>query len=120
MSDDYLSAYRKVSQKLRRDMTPEERKLWYDYLKGFPAPVHRQKVIGTFIVDFYIHASRIAIEVDGMQHYEGKQLASDRIRDAVLFKQGILVLRYRNQDIINHFDLVCRDIYQHHIARVPS
>lgn len=56
-----------VAQKLRKDMTKEERHLWYDFLKTLPVSVHRQKVIGTFIVDFYISQAKIVIELDGSQ-----------------------------------------------------
>ena len=60
------------SQRLRREMTKEERHLWYDFLKELPMMVHRQKVIDRYIVDFYIAEAKLVIELDGSQHYETK------------------------------------------------
>lgn len=51
-------------------MTKEERHLWYDFLKGLPVTIHRQKVIGNYIVDFYCASSNLVIEIDGSQHYD--------------------------------------------------
>ena len=98
------------SQKLRRDMTKEERHLWYDFLKSLPVTVNRQKVIGPYIVDFYIASAKLVIELDGSQHYEDAGSASDRERDSVLTAQGLRVLRYSNADINRSFDGVCEDI----------
>ena len=58
---------------LRRNMTKEERHLWYDFMRGLPVRVHRQKVIGRYIVDFYIAEKNLVIELDGSQHYEQAQ-----------------------------------------------
>ena len=58
------------SKKLRREMTKEERHLWYDFLKPLPFTFHRQKVIGSYIVDFYCAKAKLVIELDGSQHYE--------------------------------------------------
>ena len=99
------------AQKLRKCMTPEEKMLWYDYLKHLPLTVKRQKVIGQYIVDFYIAAAGLVIELDGSQHYEKKGMLSDEERDRYLNKLGLKVLRYSNLDIKHHFDAVCRDIW---------
>ena len=56
------------AQKLRREMTEEERHLWYDFLKGLPVTVNRQKVIGRYIVYFYCAEAKLVIEIDGTQH----------------------------------------------------
>ena len=87
------------AQALRRGMTPEERHLWYDHLRGLPVMVHRQKVLGPYIVDFYIAAAGMVIEVDGVQHYEDEGRARDEARDAWLREQGLIVLRYTNQEV---------------------
>ena len=50
------------AQKLRREMTKEERRLWYDFLKQLPITVNRQKVIGPYIVDFYCASAKLVIE----------------------------------------------------------
>ena len=57
------------AQKLRREMTEEERHLWYDFLKELPVTVNRQKVIGRYIVDFYCAEAKLVSEIDGTQHY---------------------------------------------------
>ena len=53
------------AQQLRKNMTPEERHLWYDFLKSLPVPIKRQKIIGHYIVDFYCPAEKLVIELDG-------------------------------------------------------
>ena len=102
-----------IAKYLRRNMTKEERHLWYDFLKALPVMVHRQKVIGKYIVDFYIAKPKIVIELDGSGHYsiEGKQ--ADEIRDSELKNMGIRVLRYSNADVNCRFDGVCNDILNH-------
>ena len=113
MSYDYNKNLVHNSQKLRRDMTPEERHLWYDFLKVLPVTVNRQKVIGDFIVDFYIHTSKIVIEIDGSQHETRKNSALDERRDENLKSLGILVLRYSNDIVRKDFNYVCQDILSH-------
>ena len=98
---------------LRNDMTPEERHLWYDFLKKLPLTVNRQKNIGDYIVDFYISSARIVIEIDGCQHGVPDKRECDLNRDSELAELGIKVLRYRNSDIWNHFSSVCSDILKH-------
>ena len=95
---------------LRKNMTKEERHLWYDFLKTLPVTVNRQKVIGNYIVDFYIATSKIVIEIDGSQHYEDSGIENDAKRDTFLNNLGIKVLRYSNLDINQKFENVCEDI----------
>ena len=98
------------AQKLRSEMTKEERHLWYDFLKTLPINVNRQKVIGKYIVDFYIASAKTVIELDGSQHYETEGINSDKERDAFFNDLGISVLRYSNDDVNNNFDGVCEDL----------
>ena len=72
------------SQQLRREMTKEEKHLWYDFLKIQPFTVNRQKIIGPYILDFYIGEVKLGIELDGSQHYEEKGQNADRLRDESL------------------------------------
>ena len=95
---------------LRKNMTKEERRLWYDFLKTIPVTVNRQKVLGKYIVDFYIASAKLVVELDGSQHYEDKGVESDKRRDEFLNSLGIKVLRYSNLDINKRFESVCRDI----------
>ena len=101
------------SQELRSNMTKEEKHLWYDFLKKLPQTVNRQKVVGNYILDFYCAQAKVAIELDGAQHYEKEAKEKDRERDAFLNEQGIKVLRYTNIDIKSNFDGVCCDILKH-------
>ena len=101
------------AQKLRREMTKEERHLWYDFLKDLPVTFNRQKVIGDYIADFYCASSKIVIELDGSQHYEDQGMQSDEIRDAYFSSLGIRVLRYSNKDIKKNFEGICEDILRH-------
>lgn len=100
----------KNSQSLRRNMTKEERHLWYDFLKALPVTVNRQKTIGNYIVDFYCASAKIAIELDGSQHFDKEAIRYDTDRSAYLNSLGITVLRYSNLDVQNNFRGVCEDI----------
>ena len=101
------------AKRLRREMTDEEKHLWYDFLSKLPITVNRQKVIGRFIADFYIAKNKIVIELDGSQHYEDQAKEYDRIRDEYMNSLGIKVLRYTNVDINSNFKGVCKDIANH-------
>ena len=101
------------AQELRKNMTPEEKHLWYDFLKLLPLTVNRQKIIDNYIVDFFIAAKRIAIEVDGSQHGFAENYEADKKRDRELNNLGIKVLRYKNSDVDKNFNTVCRDILKH-------
>ena len=98
------------AKKLRREMTKEEKHLWYDFLKKLPFEVKRQKVIGKYIVDFYIPKYKIVIELDGIQHYTDESIDKDSERDIYLQSKGLHVLRYPNSNINNKFEGVCADI----------
>ena len=100
----------KYAQELRKDMTREERDLWYKFLRYFPIVVKKQYVIGDYIVDFFIPSKKIAIEIDGSQHYEPEARAADQVRDAELMRYGIRVLRYTNFDVQKRFEGVASDI----------
>ena len=99
------------ARKLRRAMTPEERRLWYDYLHGYPVRFLRQKVIGSAIVDFYCHAAKLAVELDGSQHYESTEaMGRDLARTERIEAFGLTVLRFYNRDVRGNFEGVCRCI----------
>ena len=102
-----------ISKTLRKQMTKEEKHLWYDFLKHLPVTVNRQKVIGNYVVDFYCASAKIVIELDGLQHYEDEAWEKDKERDSFLNSLGITVLRYSNYDFNRNFEGVCRDILKH-------
>ena len=111
MSRLHNSRLTPFSKKLRREMTKEERHVWFDFLRELPLTVHRQMVIGAYIVDFCIPQKKLVIELDGFQHGETKTAIRDRIRDTYLEQQGYRVLRYSNHEINTNFDNVCIDIW---------
>jgi len=98
------------SQKLRREMTKEERHLWYDFLKSYPVQFKRQQPIGNYIVDFYCFQAKLAVELDGSQHCEPEKIEYDRIRTAYLQEKGLYVLRFSNLDVMRNFHGVCEVI----------
>ncbi len=95
------------SKNLRKNMTNEERHLWYDFLKQQPQTFYRQKIIGNYIVDFYCASASLVIELDGSQHFENEGKEADKARDKYLNGLGIKVLRYSNRDINQNFKSVC-------------
>lgn len=101
------------AQALRKNMTPEERHLWYDFLKRLPIRAHRQYNIGNYIVDFYIPKKQLVIEIDGIQHLTKENKEKDRTRDSFLEGQGLNVLRFSNESIRNSFTDVCQIILNH-------
>ena len=98
---------------LRHNMTEEEKKLWYQFLRLLPCKVHRQYVIGNYIVDFFCARANLVIELDGAQHFENDAKEHDAERDSFLQAQGLTVLRYSNVEVHHNFKGVCEDIYSH-------
>ena len=95
---------------LRKNMTKEERHLWYDFLKSYPVRILRQKVIDNYIVDFYCHSARLIIELDGSQHYEEKGLLKDKIRTERIEQRNLAVVRIPNNEVNRNFEGVCQYI----------
>ncbi|MBQ8783774.1 MAG: endonuclease domain-containing protein [Clostridia bacterium] len=95
---------------LRKNMTKEERHLWYDFLRNYPVRFLRQKVIDNYIVDFYCHKARLIIELDGSQHYEDKGLLKDKIIAERLAERNLTVLRIPNSEIYSNFEGICEYI----------
>ena len=100
------------AQKLRKDMTREEKKLWYDLLKRLPMTVRRQHNIENYIADFYIAERKIVIEVDGIQHLTEEGKAYDEARTKTFSEWGIVTLRYSNESINKSFAKIAEDILQ--------
>lgn len=120
MTKNKNSALTELSRTLRKNMTKEERHLWYDFLKKLPETVCRQKVVGRYILDFYCAAAKLAIELDGSQHYSEEGEQYDRVRDEYLSERGICVLRYSNLQLHENFRGVCLDILNHIAQRKES
>ena len=95
------------AKQLRKDMTKEERHLWYDFLRKHPVRFSRQKVLGHYIADFYSAETKLVIELDGSQHYEDNGAAKDAERTAFLESYGLRVIRIPNNAINQNFRGVC-------------
>ena len=110
MSREYSKNIIPRAKELRKNMTPQEKRIWYDYLAKYPVRFQRQKTIGVYIADFYCAKARLVVEIDGSQHYSDEGLAGDAERTEVLNKMGISVIRFTNRDTEQQFGEVCRTI----------
>ena len=106
------------AKNLRKNMTKEERHIWYDFLRDYPVRFLRQKVIDNYIVDFYCHKARLIIELDGSQHYNEKEQIKDQIRTENLEQRNLMVIRIPNNAVNQNFRGVCDHI--DHIVRSRS
>ena len=98
------------AKELRKNMKPQERKLWYEFLRYYPVKIYKQRIIDSFIVDFYCSSAKLVIEVDGSQHYTEDGLAYDFERSEMLKKYDLFVLRFTNIDVDKNFSNVCEEI----------
>lgn len=101
-----------LAKTLRKNMTPWERKLWYEFLRTYPVRFQRQKAIGDYIADFYCAKARLVVELDGGGHYRVEQTEKDMVRTADLERMDLLVLRFSNLDVDRNFSGVCEVIDQ--------
>ncbi len=101
-----------LARRLRREMTPHERKLWYLFLRTYPVKFYRQRIIGRCIADFCCVAAKLVVELDGSQHYEQDAAAKDAERSARLEALGLYVLRFSNAEVDREFRAVCERIDQ--------
>ena len=95
---------------LRKNMTKEERKLWYDFLRSYSIRFLRQKIIGNYIVDFYCPKANLVIELDGSEHYTDKGIVYDEERTEYLKNFGLQVIRTPNNYLKENFQGVCEYI----------
>ena len=99
-----------TARMLRKNMTKEEKHLWYDFLRAYPVKFSRQKVLGRYIVDFYCAEAKLVVELDGMQHYEEDAMQYDAERTEYLEKYDLNVIRIDNSEINKDFYNVCEYI----------
>ena len=95
---------------LRKNMTKEEKHLWYDFLRSYPLRFSRQKVLGRYIADFYCAEAKLVIELDGVQHYESENRIYDEKRTEFLGQYGLKVIRIPNEEINKNFAGICEYI----------
>ena len=98
------------AKSLRKNMTKQEKHLWYDFLRSYPVKIYRQRIVDGFIADFYCYKAKLVIEIDGSQHFtpEGKEY--DHFRTEILNQQGLCVVRFTNMDVDKNFEGVCYTI----------
>ncbi len=119
-SAGYNRDLKQTAKMLRNSMTPEENRLWYEYLRRYPVRFRRQRPIDRYIADFYCPLAKLVIELDGSQHYteEGRRL--DEIRTGIIEQYGIGVIRFTNREIAENFDGVCEAIHQQVQKRIAE
>ena len=106
----YNKNLKEASRKLRKEMTPQERHLWFVFLKNHPVKFVRQRPIYKFIADFYCSKAKLVIEIDGSQHYTQEGIDYDKLRSDIINIFGIKVIRFSNYDIDKNFEGVCEEI----------
>ncbi len=99
-----------TAKMLRKNMTKEEKRLWYDFLRTYPIRFSRQKVLGKYIVDFYAAEAKLVVELDGSGHYAEEMKQRDVERTAFLEEYGLTVIRIPNTEIHQNFRGVCEHI----------
>ena len=98
------------ARRLRKEMTPQEQRLWYQFLRKYPIKIYKQRIIGDYIVDFYCHRARLVIELDGARHFTPEGKAYDAARTEVLERYGLYVLRFTDSDVDDRFNTVCEKV----------
>ena len=110
MSLEYNKNLIPKAKELRKNMTKQEKRMWYDFLRKYPIRFQRQKTIDNFIVDFYCHQAKLVIEIDGSQHYTEDGMEYDEARTAILNCYGLRVVRFKNVEVDKNFKNVCDTI----------
>ena len=100
------------ARNLRRNMTKQERRLWYDFLRHYPIKFYKQRIVDNYIVDFYCHQAKLVIELDGSQHFTDDGQRYDRLRTDIIEKYKLSVLRFTNKEVDEQFEGVCTKIDQ--------
>ena len=107
---EYNKANIPLAKTLRKNMTPWERKLWYEFFRNYPIRFQRQKAIGNYIVDFYCSKARLVVELDGSSHYTVHQTEKDSSRAKELESRNLPALRICNSNIDRNFIGACEYI----------
>ena len=110
MSLDYNKNNITLAKDLRKNSTPQENHLWYDFLSKYEVRFQRQKAIDNFIADFYCHKAKLIIEIDGSQHYTEQGRQKDAFRTEILEGYDLRVIRFTNMQINTNFMGVCEYI----------
>ena len=115
----YHAPLKRLARRLRRGMTDAEHRLWFNLrrkqLDGIPC--YRQKPIGPYIVDFYLPAVGLIVEVDGSQYATERGTTVDRVRSAYLESVGLKVIRFDNRQVLLETDAVLEALRNELICR---
>jgi very-short-patch-repair endonuclease len=95
------------ARELRTNATKQENRLWYEFLRDFRPRFTRQRIVGSYILDFYCGAVKLTVELDGSGHFEPEAIEYDKIRTKFLGSLGIRVMRFTNIDVNESFEGVC-------------
>ena len=117
----YNSKLKERARQLRNHSTRSEIRLWL-YLKGKKVmgyDFHRQKPIGNYIADFYCPKVQLVIEVDGYTHNFEEVVKKDHKKQGYLENLGIMVLRFKDEEVIEDIDSVLKRIEQHILEHTP-
>src|SRR4030042_4634381 len=108
----YNKNLKQFKKDLRNNMPDAERILWNKIKKDqLGVRFNRQRIIGNYIVDFYCDEIKLAIELDGRQHYSEEAIEKDKIRDEYLKNLGLKIVRFRNSSIYKNLHGVANIIY---------
>ena len=110
------------AKSMRKNMTREERHLWFDFLRRYPLRIRRQVILGNHIVDFCCEKAQLIIEIDGSQHYTPEEKEKDRKRTNDLKDLGYKVIRISNREVMTNFDGTTQYIHQEiqkRLAQLP-
>ena len=105
---------------MRKEPTEEENKLWHLYLKKIKPRFVRQKIIGSYIVDFYCAKLKLVIEIDGVQHYLEENEMYEKRREEYLQGKGYKLLRFYNSDVNKNLSNTEETIYWSCVERVEE
>ena len=111
MFTPFNSNLKSKAKGLRKNQTPAEKKLWFEFLRIHPKHKFlRQKPIGNYIVDFYCADQKLVIEIDGDSHFTGEGVKKDLKRDYFLENENsIKVIRFTNAEVVNNFEGICEE-----------
>ena len=110
MSIEYNEYNIPLAKELRKNATPQENHLWYDFLSKYEVRFQRQKAIDNFIADFYCHKAKLVIEIDGSQHHTLNGKVKDEYRTEILEGYDLKIIRFTNQQINKEFYNICEYI----------
>ena len=117
---EYNKANIPLAKTLRKNMTPWERKLWYDFLRNYPVRFQRQKAIGNYIADFYCEKAKLIVELDGGGHYTEQQTKKDKGRTEELEEMGYALGKYLQNGNISEIGSLPEEDYVKLVQEVKS